>query len=63
VKHQAGLSTWLGFMVGQGLKRNAISFTNLLILLTGLIMNKLLALIERAKLLLIAEEIRQNLKN
>jgi hypothetical protein len=50
-------------MGGQGLKRNAIFFTRLLILLTGLIMSKLLALIERAKLLLIAEEIRQNLKN
>jgi hypothetical protein len=50
-------------MVGQGLRPNAIFSMKLLILLIGLIMNKLLALIERAKLLLIAEEIRQNLKN
>jgi hypothetical protein len=49
-------------MDGQSLKRNAISFMSPLIPLIGLIMNKLLALIERAKLLLIAEEIRQNLK-
>jgi hypothetical protein len=49
-------------MVGQGLRPNAISSTNLLIPLIGLIISKLLALIERAKLLLIAEEIRQNLK-
>jgi hypothetical protein len=63
VKLQTESNTWQGFMVGQGLKRNAISFTNLLIPLTGLTMNKLLALIERAKLFLIAEEIRQNLKN
>jgi hypothetical protein len=63
VKLQAGLSTWLGFMAGQGLRPNAISSMRLLIPLIGLIMNKLLALIERAKLLLIAEEIRQNLKN
>jgi hypothetical protein len=50
-------------MGGLGLRPNAISFMSPLIPLTGLIMNKLLALIERAKLLLIAEEIRQNLKN
>jgi hypothetical protein len=34
-----------------------------LIQLIGLIMNKLLALIARARLILITEEIRQNLKN
>jgi hypothetical protein len=50
-------------MVGLGSKLSVISFMNPLILLIGLTMNKLLALIERAKLLLIAEEIRQNLKN
>jgi hypothetical protein len=49
-------------MVGLGSKLSVISFMKLLIPLIGLIMNKLLALIERAKLLLIAEEIRQNLK-
>jgi hypothetical protein len=50
-------------MGGLGLKRNVTSSMKLLILLIGWIMSKLLALIERAKLLLIAEEIRQNLKN
>jgi hypothetical protein len=49
-------------MVGLSLKRNAISSMNPMILSIGWTMNKLLALIERAKLLLIAEEIRQNLK-
>jgi hypothetical protein len=57
------LNTWPSFTVGQGLKRSVTSSMKLLILLIGLIMSKLLALIERAKLLLIAEEIRQNLKN
>jgi hypothetical protein len=50
-------------MVGQGLKLSVTFSMKLLILLIGLIMSKLLALIERAKLLLIAEEIRQTLKN
>jgi hypothetical protein len=50
-------------MDGQSLKRNAISFMKLLIPLIGLIMSKLLALIARARLILITEEIRQNLKN
>jgi hypothetical protein len=49
-------------MDGQSLKRNAISFMSLLIPLIGLTMNKLLALIARARLILITEEIRQNLK-
>jgi hypothetical protein len=49
-------------MVGQGLRPNVISFMSPLILLTGLIMNKLLALIARARLILITEEIRQTLK-
>jgi hypothetical protein len=49
-------------MVGQGLKLSVISSMKLLILLTGWIMNKLLALIARARLILITEEIRQNLK-
>jgi hypothetical protein len=50
-------------MVGQGLRPNAIFFMSPLILLIGLTMNKLLALIARARLILIIEEIRQNLKN
>jgi hypothetical protein len=50
-------------MAGQGLRLSVTFFMNPLILLIGLIMSKLLALIERAKLLLIAEEIRQTLKN
>jgi hypothetical protein len=49
-------------MVGQGLKPNAIFSMNPLILLTGWIMNKLMALIARAKLILLTEEIRQGLK-
>jgi hypothetical protein len=49
-------------MVGQGLKPNAISFMNPLIPLIGWIMNKLLALIARAKLILLTEEIRQGIK-
>jgi hypothetical protein len=48
-------------MDGQSLKRNAISFMSLLILLIGLIMNKLLALIARAKLILLTEQIRQGI--
>jgi hypothetical protein len=50
-------------MDGIGLKLSVISSMNPMILLIGWTMNKLLALIERAKLLLITEEIRQNLKN
>jgi hypothetical protein len=50
-------------MVGQGLKLQAIFIMSLLMKMIGQIMSKLLALIERAKLLLIAEEIRQTLKN
>jgi hypothetical protein len=61
-KLQTESNTWLGFMVGQGLKRNAISSMKLLILLIGWTMNKLLALIARAKLILLTEEIRQGLK-
>jgi hypothetical protein len=49
-------------MVGQGLRLSAISFMSLLIPLIGLIMNKLLALIARAKLILLTEQIRQGLK-
>jgi hypothetical protein len=49
-------------MDGQSLKRNAISFMSPLIPLIGLIMNKLLALIARAKLIVLTEQIRQGLK-
>jgi len=49
-------------MVGLNSKPNAISFMNPSILLTGWIMNKLLALIARAKLILLTEQIRQGLK-
>jgi hypothetical protein len=49
-------------MAGIDSKQNAIFFTNPMTLQTGCTMNKLLALIARAKLILIAEEMRQNLK-
>ena len=49
-------------MDGLGLKPNAIFSMNPLILLIGWIMNKLLALIARAKLVLLTEEIRQGIK-
>jgi hypothetical protein len=49
-------------MDGLGLKPNAISFMNPLIPLIGWIMNKLLALIARAKLVLLTEELRQKAK-
>jgi hypothetical protein len=49
-------------MDGQSLRRNAIFFMSPLIPLIGLIMNKLLALIARAKLILLTEEIRQGIK-
>ena len=49
-------------MGGQALKPNAIFSMNPMILQIGLHMNKLLALIARARLILIAEEIRQTLK-
>jgi Ca2+/H+ antiporter len=49
-------------MVGLGSKLSVISFMNPLILLIGWIMSKLLALIARAKLILLTEEIRQGLK-
>jgi hypothetical protein len=62
VKQQSELSIWLDFMDGQGLKRNAISFMKLLIPLIGLIMNKLLALIARVKLIVLTEEFRQRTK-
>jgi hypothetical protein len=44
------------------MKPNAIFFMNPMILSIGWIMNKLLALIARAKLILLTEEIRQGIK-
>jgi hypothetical protein len=49
-------------MVGIDSKLNAIFSMNHLILLIGSIMNKLLALIARAKLVLLTEEFRQKAK-
>jgi hypothetical protein len=49
-------------MDGIGSKLSVTFFMKLLILLIGWIMNKLLALIARAKLILLTEEIRQGLK-
>jgi hypothetical protein len=49
-------------MVGIDSKLSVIFSMNPLIQLIGLTMNKLLALIARAKLILITEEIRQGLK-
>jgi hypothetical protein len=49
-------------MVGQDSKLSVISFMKLLIPLIGLIMNKLLALIARAKLIVLTEEFRQRTK-
>jgi hypothetical protein len=49
-------------MDGQGSKLSVTFFMNPLILLIGWIMSKLLALIARAKLVLLTEEIRQGLK-
>jgi hypothetical protein len=49
-------------MDGQGSKLNAIFSMNPLILLIGWTMNKLLALIARAKLVLLTEELRQRTK-
>lgn len=62
VKLQTESNTYLGFMAGINSKQNAIFSMNPMILWTGCTMNKLLALIARAKLILIAEEMRQNLK-